>query len=59
MVKNPLASAGGVSGEGRSLSQEDPLEEGWLPTPVLMPGSSHGRRSLAGYSPRGHRDGRD
>ena len=43
----------------RPLSQEDPLEEGWLPTPVFMPGSSHGQRSLAGCSPRGHRDGRD
>ena len=23
----------------------------WLPTPVLLPGESHGQRSLAGYSP--------
>ena len=23
----------------------------WQPTPVLLPGESHGRRSLAGYSP--------
>ena len=31
----------------------------WQPTPVLLPGESHGQRSLAGYSPRvGHnRDG--
>ena len=28
----------------------------WHPTPVLLPGQSHGRRSLAGYSPRGHRE---
>ena len=27
----------------------------WQPTPVLLPGESHGQRSLAGYSPRGHR----
>ena len=27
----------------------------WQPTPVLLPGESHGRRSLVGYSPRGHR----
>ena len=23
----------------------------WQPTPVLLPGESHGQRSLAGYSP--------
>ena len=26
----------------------------WHPTPVLLPGKSHGRRSLEGYSPWGH-----
>ena len=26
---------------------------GWLPTPVFLPGESHGQRSLVGYSPRG------
>ena len=26
-----------------------------LPTPVLLPGESHGQRSLEGYSPWGHR----
>ena len=24
----------------------------WQPTPVFLPGESHGQRSLAGYSPR-------
>ena len=28
----------------------------WLPTPVLFPGKSHGRRSLVGYSPWGHEE---
>ena len=28
----------------------------WHPTPVLLPGKSHGWRSLVGYSPRGHRE---
>ena len=28
----------------------------WHPTPVLLPGKSHGQRSLVGYSPRGHRE---
>ena len=27
----------------------------WEPTPVVLPGESHGQRSLAGYSPRGHK----
>ena len=26
----------------------------WQPTPVFLPGESHGQRSLAGYSPWGH-----
>ena len=38
-----------------SLGQEDPLEEAWQPTPVFLPGESHGCRSLAGSSPWGHR----
>ena len=25
----------------------------WQPTPVSLPGESHGQRSLVGYSPRG------
>ena len=28
----------------------------WQPTPVLLPGKSHGRRSLVGYSPWGHKE---
>ena len=28
----------------------------WHPTPVLLPGESHGRRSLAGYSPWGRKE---
>ena len=34
----------------KSLNWEDPLEEG---IPVLLPGESHGKRSLVGYSPSG------
>ena len=28
----------------------------WEPTPVFLPGESHGRRSLAGYSPWGRKE---
>ena len=34
-----------------SLCREE--EKAWHPTPVLLPGKSHGRRSLVGYSPWG------
>ena len=32
-----------------------PWRRAWLPTPVFLPGKSHGQRSLVGYSPWGHR----
>ena len=46
-----------------SLGQKEPLEKGmasprvyWrVPTPVLLPGESHGQRSLVGYSQWGRR----
>ena len=37
-------------------SREVPLEEGMQPTPVSLPGESHGQRSLTGYSPGGHKE---
>ena len=39
-----------------SLGREDPLEKEMQPTPVLLLGKSHGQRSLAGYSARGHKE---
>ena len=39
----------------QSLGQEDPLEKGIAITPVLLPGKSHGQRSLVGYSPWSYR----
>ena len=32
-----------------------PWKRKWQPTPVFLPGESQGQRSLAGYSPWGHR----
>ena len=40
----------------QSLGQEDPLEKEMATTPVLLPGKSHGKRSLAGYSPWGRKE---
>ena len=32
-----------------------PWERKWPPTPVSLPGESHGQRSLAGYGPQGRK----
>ena len=47
-VKNPPAMQ---EMRVQSLGQEDPLGGGMQPTPVFLPGGSHGQRSLVGYSP--------
>ena len=39
-----------------SLGGEDSLEREWQPTPVFLSGESHGKRSLVGYSPWGHKE---
>ena len=33
-----------------------PWRREWLPTPVFLPGESHGQRSLVGYSPWGSKE---
>ena len=42
---------GSIHGLGRS-----PGEENGSPTPVCLPGESHGQRSLVGYSPWGRKE---
>ena len=32
-----------------------PWSRKWQPTPVFLPGESHGQRNLEGYSPWGHK----
>ena len=39
----------------RSLGWEDPLEKEMATHSRSLPGKSHGQRSLAGYSPWGHK----
>ena len=39
-----------------SWAGKDPWRWKWQPTPVFLPGKSHGWRSLAGYSPWGHKE---
>ena len=55
-VKNQLAMQ-----ETRVPSQgwKIPWRRKWLPTPVFLPGKSHGQRSLAGYNPRGRTESDD
>ena len=33
-----------------------PWRRAWQPSPVFLPGESHGERRLAGYSPWGHKE---
>ena len=40
----------------RFLGWEDPLDRKWQSTPVLLPGKSHGQRSLVGYSLWGRKE---
>ena len=40
----------------RSLGWKIPWRRKWQPTPVFLPGESHGQRSMAGYSPGGHKE---
>ena len=48
-------SACNAGDPGLILDQEDPLEKGMATHSSILPGESHGQRSLAGYSPWGHK----
>ena len=50
VVKNCLAMQKIQDGQIWSLGREDPLEKEMATSPVFSPGTSHGERSLAGYS---------
>ena len=39
----------------QSLGRENSLEDEMITDPVFLLGKFHGQRSLAGYSPRGHK----
>ena len=54
MVKNPPANAGDLKRCGFNVwVGKIPWRRKWQPTPVFLPGKSHGQRSLAGCSPWG------
>ena len=50
VVKNPLANAGDVRDTVSIWVGKIPWRRAWQPTPVFLPGISHGQRSLVGYS---------
>ena len=53
-VRNPPASVGGNKRFGfHPWVGMIPWSRVWQPTPVFLPGESHGQRSLVGYSPWG------
>ena len=56
MVKNPPVNAGDMRLRFDPSVGKIPWRRAWQPTPVFLPGESHGQRSLVGYSPRGHKE---
>ena len=56
--ENPSVNAGDVSKrpEFDPWVGKIPWRRAWQPTPLLLPGESHGQRSLAGYSPQGRKE---
>ena len=49
VAKNVPANAGDMG----YVPGKIPWRRKWQPTPVFLPGESHGQRNLTGYSPRG------
>ena len=56
VVKNPPADAGNVRLRFNPWVRKIPWRKAWQPTPVFVPGESHRQRSLAVYSPWGHKE---
>ena len=56
MIKNPPANAGNGRDVGSIPVGKILWRRKWQPTPVFLPGESHGQRSLVGYTPWGHKE---
>ena len=56
VVKNLPADAGDMRHRFDAWVGKIPWRRAWQPTPVFLPGESHGQRSLVGYSPCGHKE---
>ena len=55
MVKNPPANVGDT-GDGGFIPGSIPWRKKLQHTPILLPGKSHGQRSMADYSPWGRKE---
>ena len=55
-VKNLPASAGDAGDLGSIPVRKIAWRRKWQPTPVFLPGESHGWRNLEGYSPWGRKE---
>ena len=57
VVENPLANEGDAKDVGLiPWVGKIPWRRKWQPIPVFLLGKFHGQRSLAGYSPWGHKE---
>ena len=56
VVKKPPANAGNRRCVFSPWLGKMPWRRKWQPTPVSVPGESHGQRSLAGYGPQGRKE---
>ena len=56
MIKNLPANAGDMRHSFHTWVEKISWRRAWQPTPLFLPGESHGQRSLVGYSPRGCRE---
>ena len=54
LVRTPPANARDIRDVG--LVRKIPWRRAWQPTLVFLPGESRGQKSLAGYSPKGHKE---
>ena len=55
--KEPACNAGDAGDMGSIPGvRKIPWRRAWQPIPVFLPGEFHGQRSLAGYSPWGHKE---
>ena len=53
VVKNPPAKQETQTRRVDPWVGKIPWRRKWQPTPLFLPGKSHGQKSLEGYSPRG------
>ena len=55
MVTNPFANARDIRDVGL-IPVKIPWRRAWQPTPVFLPGESHGQRSMLGYGPQSFKE---